>query len=594
MVDIARDPRWGRISEGAGEDPFLGAAIARARVLGFQGEDLAATDTILACAKHFAAYGAAQAGRDYFTSDVTERVLRDVYLPPFHAAADAGAATFMAAFDDLDGTPCSANAFLLDRVLRREWGFRGFVVSDWGSVMEMVKHGNVGNVRDAAAKAMLAGLDMDMENEAYGPYMAELVKSGVVPAARLDAAVAAILTAKFRLGLMDDPYRYSDEAREKATLLRPDFLEAARDMVRRSCVLLKNEHAVLPLKGDTLTVGVVGPLADSPRGQLGAWYGKGQWEDSITPRAALEKLLPPSKVKYAEGCDVFGTSTAGFAAARRVADESDVVIAFLGESGDQSGEARSRANLDLSGPQIDLLKELHAAGKPIVLVLMTGRPLMLEAIEPLVDAIVVAWHPGTMAGPGIADVLTGAYNPSGHLPVTWPRSLGQVPIFYAHKNSGRPEPKRIGDIYYSHYIDSPNEPLYPFGYGLSYTRFTLDQLRLSNTTLTAGGAPLSVTVRIHNTGSRAGEEVVQLYTHQQVGSVTRPVRELKGFQKVQLAAGETRDVTFQLTPADLSFWRADMTFGPEAGLFDVFVGTDANAWLKESFTLQLPGSAKGL
>jgi beta-glucosidase len=352
-------------------------------------------------------------------------------------------------------------------------------------------------------------------------------------------------------------------------------------------VLLKNEHGLLPLTGDNLTIGVVGPLADSPRGQLGAWYGKGQWEDSITPRVALQKLFPGSRLHFAEGCDVVGNSTAGFAAARRVADDSDVVVAFLGESGDQSGEAHSRANLDLSGPQVDLLKELHAAGKPIVLVLMTGRPLMIESIAPLVDAILVAWHPGTMAGPGIADVLTGAYNPSGHLPVTWPRSLGQVPIFYAHKNSGRPEPKKLGDIYFSHYIDSPSEPLYPFGYGLSYTTFSFDQLRLSAPTVDANGAPLTVTVRVRNSGPRAGEQVVQLYTHQRVGSVTRPVRELKGFQKIQLAPGETRDVSFQLTPADLSFWRADMSFGPEAGAFDVFVGADANAWLKESFTLKL-------
>jgi beta-glucosidase len=592
MVDIARDPRWGRISEGAGEDPFLGAAIARARVHGFQGNDLSATDTILACAKHFAAYGAAQAGRDYYTADVTERDLREIYLPPFHAAADAGAVTFMAAFADVDGTPASANSFLLDRVLRREWGFRGFVVSDWGSIEEMRQHGNVSDLRDAAAKAFLAGVDMDMENDAYRPYLAELVRTGVVPQARLDAAVAAILTAKFRLGLFDDPYRYSDEAREKATQMRPDFLDAARDMVRRSCVLLKNAHGVLPLsKLDNLTIGVVGPLADAPRAQLGAWFGRGRAEDSITPLAALrslQKTFPGTRVKFAEGCDVVGTDTSGLAAARRVAKESDVVIAFVGESGDQSGEARSRAYLDLSGPQEQLLQALNEVGKPIVLVLMTGRPLMIEKTEPLVDAIIVAWHPGTMSGPGIADVLTGAYNPAGHLPVTWPRSLGQVPIFYSHKNSGRPEPKKVGDGYFSHYIDSPNTPLYPFGYGLSYTTFAFEDLRLSAPTLVAGAAPLTVTIRVRNLGARAGEEVVQLYTRQLVGSVTRPVRELKGFQKVELAAGEARDVAFQISPQDLAFWRADMTYGPEAGKFEVFVGDNSDAPLKDSFVLQLP------
>jgi beta-glucosidase len=588
MVDIARDPRWGRISEGAGEDPFLGSAIARARVHGFQGADLAATDTILACAKHFAAYGAAQAGRDYFTADVSERVLREVYLPPFHAAVEAGVGTLMAAFADVDGTPASANAFLLDRVLRREWGFHGFVVSDWGSIGEMLKHGNVVDRRDAATKSFLAGVDMDMENEAYGPFMAGLVRSGVIPQPRLDAAVSAILAAKFRLGLFDDPYRYCDDGREKATLLRPEFLEAARDMVRRSCVLLKNEHGLLPLSDTNITIGLVGPLADSPRGQLGAWHAKGQPHESVTPRAALQKLFPGSRLRYAEGCDVVGTETTGFAAARRVADESDVVVAVLGETDEQSGEARSRASLDLSGPQIALLKELHAAGKPIVLVLMTGRPLTIETVAPLADAILVAWHPGTMAGAGITDVLMGLYNPSGHLPVTWPRSVGQVPIFYAHKNSGRPEPIRAGDGYYSHYIDTPNTPQYPFGFGLSYTTFAYDQLRLSAPILAASGEPLTVTVRVSNTGKRLGEDVVQLYTRQRVGSVTRPVRELKGFQKIQLAPGETRDVTFRLTPADLAFWRADMTFGPEAGKFDVYVGDNSDAGLGESFTLELP------
>lgn len=589
MVDIARDPRWGRISEGAGEDPFLGAAIARARVHGFQGDDLAATDTILACAKHFAAYGAAQAGRDYFTADVSERALREVYLPPFHAAVEAGVGTLMAAFADVDGTPASANAFLLDRVLRHEWGFKGFVVSDWGSITEMRNHGNVADLQDAAAKAFNAGVDMDMENEAYGPYMAKLVRAGVVSPQRLDAAVSAILTAKARLGLLDDPYRYCDEAREKATLLRPDFLEAARDMVRRSCVLLKNDHGTLPLTGDNLRIGLVGPLADAPLDQLGAWFGKGNPVDSITPRAALQKLFP-GRVRFAEGCDVTGESRLGFPAARRVAEESDVIVAVLGESGAQSGEARSRAFLDLSGQQIALLQELHSVGKPIVLVLMTGRPLTIENVEPLVDAIVVAWHPGTMAGPGIADVLTGAYNPSGRLPVTWPRSVGQIPIFYAHKNSGRPAPKEPGDGYFSHYIDSPNTPQYPFGFGLSYTTFAYDDLRLSDPSLVAGHAPLTVTVRVRNTGARQGEEVVQLYTRQRVGSVTRPVRELKGFQKIQLAPGEARDVSFQLTPEALAFWRADMTFGPEAGKFDVFVGPDSTARLSASFTLQLPAA----
>lgn len=587
MVDIARDPRWGRIAEGAGEDPFLGSAVARARVRGFQGDDLAAPDTILACAKHFAAYGAAQAGRDYFTTDVTERTLREVYLPPFRAALDAGVGTFMAAFNDLDGTPCSANAFLLDRILRREWGFPGFVVSDWGGIEELRAHGTATDLRDAARQAFLAGLDMDMQSEAYGPYLAGLVRAGVVPLARLDEAVGRILTAKFRLGLFDDPYRHCDEAREQAALLRPAFLDAARDLARRSCVLLKN-NGVLPLKTAGLTVALVGPLADAPLEQLGAWRGQGKKRDSVTVRAALAEIYPGARLRYARGCAVRGTGTRGFAAARAAAAEADVVVAVLGEDSLQTGESTSRTSLDLSGPQGALLQELHATGKPVVLLLMTGRPLTIESVEPFADAILVPWHPGTMGGPAIADVLTGAYNPSGRLPVTWPRTVGQIPIFYAHKNSGRPEPQpsEKHDPFYSRYIDSPNTPLYPFGFGLSYTTFAFDQLRLSAPTLRAGGTPLTVTVRVRNTGQRAGEEVVQLYVRDRVGSITRPVRELKGFQKIALAAGEARDVTFQLTPADLAFWRADMTFGPEPGAFDVFVGGDSTATLTAGFTLE--------
>lgn len=586
MVDIARDPRWGRIAEGSGEDPYLGSAIARARVRGFQGDGSYATpETILACAKHFAAYGAAQAGRDYFTTDVTERVLRDVYLPPFRAALDAGVATFMAAFNDLDGTPCSANGFLLDRVLRREWGFKGFVVSDWAGIEEMRAHGNVTGMRDAAKQSFLAGLDMDMESGAYGPYVAELVRSGEIPEARLDAAVGAILAAKFRLGLFDDPYRYCDEAREKATLLRPEHLEAARDLARRSCVLLKN-NGVLPLKTAALTVALVGPLADNPDDQLGCWRGIGKKTEAISVRAALAQVFPGKQLRYAPGCQTTGSDTTGFAAARAAAAGADVIVAALGESADQSGETTSRTSLDLSGPQLALLRELHATGKPIVLLLMSGRPLLLESVAPLVDAILVGWHPGTMGGPAIADVLTGAYNPSGRLPLTWPRSVGQIPLFYAHKNSGRPEPQKKDDPYYSRYIDSPNTPLYPFGFGLSYTTFAYDALRLNAPVLKSGGAPLAVTVRVRNTGQRAGEEVVQLYVRDRVGSVTRPVRELKGFQKIELAAGESREVEFRLTPDDLAFWRADMTYGAEPGDFDVFVGGDATAALSASFTLE--------
>jgi beta-glucosidase len=586
MVDIARDPRWGRIAEGAGEDPFLGSAIAFARVRGFQGDgQFSSPDAVLACAKHFAAYGAVQAGRDYFTTDVTERVLREVYLPPFRAAVDAGVATFMAGFNDVDGTPCSSNSFLLDRVLRREWKFNGFVVSDWAAIRQLVKHGSAADGRDATRHAFNAGLDMDMQSEDYGVHIPALVRAGKISEARLDQAVGAVLAAKFRLGLFEDPYRFSDPAREKSTLLRAEHLAAARDLAARSCVLLKN-HGVLPLRTDGLKLALVGPLADNAADQLGCWRGKGEEKETVTVRAALAGLFPGNRLHYAAGCGLLGDDASGFAAARRAADSADVVVVALGEGAKQSGESTSRTSLDLSGPQLALLRELHAAGKPVVLVLMAGRPLMLEAVEPLVDAILVAWHPGTMGGPAIADVLTGAYNPSGKLPVSWPRSLGQVPIFYAHKNSGRPAPLDRDDPYYSRYIDSPNTPLYPFGHGLSYTTFAYDHLLLSSTLLDQGGAPLTVTVRVSNTGQCAGEEVVQLYVRDRVGSVTRPVRELKGFQKISLAAGEARDVEFKLSSADLAFWRADLTFGAEPGEFDLFVGPNATAGLAASFVLE--------
>jgi beta-glucosidase len=585
MVDIARDPRWGRIAEGAGEDPFLGAAVARARVRGFQGDgSFSSVESILACAKHFAAYGAAQAGKDYFTTDVTERQLREVYLPPFEAAVQEGVATLMSGFNDIDGVPASAHPFLLTQVLRQEWGFKGFVVSDWASVNEMIAHGSSLNLRDATAQAFAAGVDMDMQSEGYGPYLVELVQSGRVSPERLDAAVAAVLTMKFRLGLFDDPYRFSDESRERATLLAPAHLELAREAARRSCVLLKNS-GVLPLSLAGQRVALLGPLADAPLSQLGTWHARGQPEDSVTLRGALEKLLPPGSVNYAIGCGTQGDDRRELPAAVEVAKTADVVIVAVGEDHLQSGESMSRAYLDLSGPQLDLLRELRAVGKPVVLVLLTGRPLLLEAVEPLVDAILVAWHPGTMGGPAIVDVLTGAYNPSGKLPVTWPRSVGQIPIFYAHKNSGRPSAKSPKDHYYSRYIDSPSTPHFPFGFGLSYTTFAYDNLQVSAPSI-RGDEVLRVSVRVTNNGPRAGEEVVQLYVRDRVGSVTRPVRELKGFEKIALAAGESRDVTFSLRASDLAFWRADRSWGAEPGEFEVFVGGDSTASLAAKFKLE--------
>lgn len=586
MVDIARDPRWGRISEGAGEDPYLGSAIARARVRGFQGTDLKAIDTVMACGKHFAAYGAAQAGRDYWTTEVTERVLRETYLPPFKAALEAGVGTYMAAFNDLDGRPCTSNYWLLTKLLRQEWGFKGFVVSDWAGVEETIAHTTAADLRDASRQAINAGMDMDMQSDGYGKHLVELVRSGAVPESRVDEAASAILAAKFRLGLFDDPYRFCDTQREQDTILRKDFLEAARDSARRSCVLLKNGGS-LPLASSVKTVALVGPLADSPLHQLGAWHGVGHERDTVTVRKALADLYPGDGLHYAFGCDVRGTDESGIAAAVAAAAKSDIVIAALGEDSNQSGEAASRGDLRLSGPQEKLLRALHATGKPVVLLLMTGRPLLIDELMPLVDSVLLAWHPGTMGGPAVADVLTGAYNPSGHLTGSWPRAMGQIPYFYNHKSSGRPRPlpNDPNDPFYSHYIDIPNTPLFPFGFGLSYTSFAFSDLRLSAPRIGLTGEPLHVTVRLTNTGRVFGEQVVQLYVRDQVGSITRPVRELKGFRKVGLKPGESRDIEFTLTPADLAFWQLDMSFRPEPGTFDVYVGADCNADLSASFEL---------
>jgi len=582
MVDIARDPRWGRMSEGSGEDTFLGSAIARARVHGFQGDHLGGIDTMLACAKHFAAYGAAQAGRDYFTTEVSERTLREVYLPPFHAAVEAGVSTLMAAFNDLDGTPASANPFLLDQVLRKEWGFSGFVVSDWASIKQLEDHGVASSPREAARLAFTAGVDMDMANQLYYPQLLGLVKDGVIPAERVDVSARRILAAKAKLGLLDDPFRFNDPAREKAELLKPANLEAARDLARRSFVLLKNEGHALPLK-KTAKVALIGALADSQIDLLGTWRARGETTDAITIRKGLSDVYG-SRLTYARGCGVQPNDREDFAAAKAAAEKADVVVAVVGESWDMTGEGHSRSNLDLPGEQTELLAELHRTGKPVVVVLMCGRALTLEKVLPLADAVMVAWIPGTMGGPAVADVLTGDYNPSGKLPVTFPRNVGQVPIFYNSKSSGRPQPEGPREQYKSNYIDVANSPLFPFGYGLSYTHFRYSQLRVNRAKLPADGT-LEVTVTLENRGDYDGEETAQLYTRQLFGSVTRPVRELKGFQQVFLKKGEQRDVTFTVKATDLAFWRADMTYGTEPGSFEVFVGGNSDANLSEVFEL---------
>ncbi|PAL19895.1 beta-glucosidase BglX [Sphingopyxis sp. GW247-27LB] len=590
MVDVARDPRWGRISEGAGEDVYLGSRIAEARVRGFQGNDLKAVDTVLATAKHFAAYGAAQAGRDYGTVDISERTLRDVYLPSFEAAADAGAATFMTSFNDVDGIPASGNHHLLTDVLRDKWGFKGFVVTDYTSINEMVAHGYSKDLQQAGEQAINAGVDMDLQGAVFMEHLAKSVAEGKVDVARIDAAVKAILEMKYRLGLFEDPYRYSDEAREKATVYRPDFLEAARDVARKSMVLLKNANNALPLAASAKSIAVIGPLGDSKADMIGSWSAAGDRKTRpVTLLEGMQARAPKGQsVAYARGASYAfedAGKTDGFAEAIALAQKSDVIVAAMGERWDMTGEAASRTSLDLPGNQQALLQELRKTGKPIILVLMSGRPNSIEWADANVDAILEAWYPGTMGGHAIADVLYGDYNPSGKLPATFPRNVGQVPLYYDMKNTGRPiDPAKPDAKYVSRYLNTPNTPLYPFGYGLSYTSFTYSPVTLSKASIKPG-EPLTASVTVTNSGARDGEEVVQLYVRDLVGSVTRPVRELKGFRKIPLKKGESKTVSFTLTDADLAFTRADMSWGAEPGDFKLWIGPSSAEGSEADFAL---------
>jgi beta-glucosidase len=590
MVDIARDPRWGRISEGAGEDVYLGSLIAKARVRGYQGSDLSRPDTILATAKHFAAYGAAQAGRDYHTVDISERTMRDIYLPPFQAAAEAGAATFMTSFNEYDGVPASGSRYLLTDVLREKWGFKGFVVTDYTSINEMVPHGYAKDLKQAGEQAVNAGVDMDMQGAVFMENLAKSVAEGKVDTARIDAAVKAVLEMKYRLGLFDDPYRYADEAREKATIYKPEFLEAARDVARKSIVLLKNKDNALPLAATAKSVAVIGPLANSKEDMIGSWSAAGDRRTRpVTLLEGMQAGAPKGTViAYAKGAsynfDDAG-KTDGFAEALALAAKSDVIIAAMGEHWNMTGEAASRTSLDLPGNQQALLEELKKTGKPIILVLMSGRPNSIEWADANVDAIVQAWYPGTMGGHAVADVLYGRYNPSGKLPVTFPRNVGQVPIHYDMKNTGRPiELGEPGAKYVSRYLNTPNTPLYPFGYGLSYTSFAYSPVTLDKASIRPG-EPLTASVTITNNGARDGEEVVQLYVRDLVGSVTRPVKELKGFQKISLKKGEKRTLRFTLTDADLAFTRQDMSWGSEPGAFKLWIGPSSAEGSEAGFEL---------
>ena len=568
MVDVCRDPRWGRIMEGAGEDTYLGSRIAEARVRGFQGEKIGATDRVLACVKHFAAYGAPTAGRDYNSVDMSERVFREIYLPPYEAAVRAGAATVMTSFNDLDGVPATANAFLLKKILRDEWGFRGFVVTDYTSINEMVNHGTAANDKEAGEQALNAGVDMDMQGAVFQRFTAESLKEGKVKLADIDEAVRRILQIKFELGLFDNPYKFSDEAREKRVVFSAENRAAARDVSRKSIVLLQNEGAVLPLKKGSQRIALVGPLAENKLDLIGNWSGAGDGVNCVSLAEGI-RAATTAEIFTAKGCEVEGDDRSGFAAAIEAAKKADVVVVAVGERAMMSGEAASRAEIGLPGAQEDLVLELAKTGKPVVVVLMNGRPLAIPRVAEKAAAILETWWLGTETGHAIADVLFGDYNPSGKLPVTFPRSVGQVPIFYNEKSTGRPF--NPDSKWTSKYLDMPNSPQWAFGHGLSYTTFKYSNLQVDKSKFRPGES-VRVKVLVTNTGSRAGEEVVQFYIHDLVASATRPLKELKGFRKIALPAGASKEVEFVLTERDLAFFRKDMTFGAEPGEFEVLVG----------------------
>ncbi|MEM2187481.1 MAG: beta-glucosidase BglX [Thermofilaceae archaeon] len=582
MLDIARDPRWGRIAEGFGEDPYLASVMAWAAVKGFQGERLSSDpERIAACAKHYVAYGAAEGGRDYNTVDISERTLREVYLLPFKSAVAAGVATVMSAFNDLCGVPASANEFTLRRVLKGEWGFRGFVVSDWNAVGELIQHGIAADGAEAARLAVEAGVDMDMVSDLYRRHLAELVRRGVVPESLIDEAVRRVLRVKFLLGLFENPY--ADPERARRVVKCREHVEAALEIARKCIVLVKNE-GVLPLSKSLRRIAVIGPLADDRDAVLGCWRALGDPGDAVSVLEGVRrKVGSATEVLYAKGCDVSSQDRSGFAEAVEAAKRSDAVVLVVGESADMSGEAASRAHLDLPGVQEELVKTVWEAvgGRiPVVMVVMSGRPLTIKWAAEHIPAIVVAWHLGVRAGDAVADVLFGDYNPGGKLPVTWPRAVGQVPIYYNHKRTGRPP---SAERFTSKYIDEDWRPLFPFGHGLSYTRFEYSDLRVEPEKVEPGGT-VTISFELANAGEREGDEVAQLYVRDVVASVTRPVMELKGFKRVTLKPGERRRIVFKLPMQLLAFYGRDMKPRIEAGLYEVMVGSSsADIRLKGSF-----------
>ena len=587
MVDIARDPRWGRVSEGSGEDTYLGTQLAIANVKGFQGDDLSKNNTILACAKHFAGYAAAEAGRDYNTVDMSERVLRETYLPPFKALVQSGVKTFMTSFNEIAGVPSTANNFLLRDILKNEWKFDGFVVSDYTGVNELIAHGFAKDEQEAAQLSINAGLDMDMVGATYMNTLKKSYDEGKVSIEVINDACKRVLDAKFDLGLFEYPYRYSDEKREKETIYKPEFLEAALAIANKSLVILKNNNSILPLNKNQ-KIAFVGPLVSDDKNIIGSWAALGDRSGYATSvkEGVLKLLGTTSNCTFDEGVDIQSTNRSLMQKAIDNAKNADVIVAVMGESENMSGEAGSKTNIDLPGLQKEFLAELKKTGKPIVLVLLNGRPLTLSWENENMDAILEAWWPGTRGGDAIAQTLFGNNNPSGKLPITFPRNVGQIPIYYNHKNTGRPylgvsDPEQK---YKSRYTDSDISPLFPFGFGLSYTTFTYSDLKLSADKINRNET-LKIEVEITNTGDFDGSEVAQLYIKDLVGSVTRPVKELKGFEKIFLKKGEKKVVSFQISADDLKFFDKNMNFNSEAGTFEVFIGGNSDTQNKKTFEL---------
>ncbi len=585
MVDVARDARWGRIAEGTGEDPYLGAVLAVAKVKGFQGTDLTSPHSVAVCLKHYAGGGAAIAGKEYNSLDMSERMLREIYMPPFKAGVEAGALTLMSGFNSLNGLPPAANSYLLNDILRKEWGFNGFIVTDWETIPELLVHGIAADSADAAKISLMSGVDAEMTSDLFGKFLPELVRNGVIPESAVDQACRRILTVKFMIGLFEDPY--TDPDLGEKVLLQPEHIAAARDAARKSIVLLKNEDNLLPLRKNIGSIAVIGPLADNKREPLGTW-ALGRPENVVTVLEGIQKKAPNTRIRYAKGSEILGDDESGIAEAVEIAGDADVALVVVGEAAGMSGEAASRTSLDIPGVQKKLLQAVYETGTPVVVLLMNGRPLTIPWMAENIQAILETWHLGIQAGNGIADVVFGDYNPSGKLSVTFPRNVGQVPIYYNYDMTGRPP--REGDLRSSlpnagnvaGYFDIAATPLFPFGYGLSYTTFQYSRLSIDKDSIGPFGT-VTVKADIENTGKVAGEEIVQLYIRDRVASLARPVKELKGFDKVYLQPGQQKSVSLTLGPEELGMYDRGMNFVVEPGIFDVWVGWNSNEGLHGTF-----------